>query len=207
MPGCTRRELLGSSALLGLTMTAPVLAAMPTSKPPVARVEPVTDDYFGTKVTDNYRWMENPKDPEWAGYLKGQSDYAHAVLDSIPGRDKLLQRVSQLSGDSTATNAVQPAGGKLFFEQRPVGAANYQALCARAWRHVARPDRSDRDDRGRRARESRLVGGLARRLTCLLRPVEGGVGEQRRPRHGGGDRPSAGGTPAQNAVRQPVLAA
>ena len=26
--------------------------------PPVAPVRPVTDDYFGTKVVDNYRWME-----------------------------------------------------------------------------------------------------------------------------------------------------
>ncbi len=30
-------------------------------KPPVAPVKPVTDDYFGTKVTDNYRYIENFK--------------------------------------------------------------------------------------------------------------------------------------------------
>ncbi|MGN6533680.1 MAG: hypothetical protein ACTHK0_18200, partial [Ginsengibacter sp.] len=29
--------------------------------PPTERI-PVTDNYFGMKVTDNYRWLENMKD-------------------------------------------------------------------------------------------------------------------------------------------------
>lgn len=31
--------------------------ALATTPPPTAPVHPVTDDYFGTKVVDNYRWM------------------------------------------------------------------------------------------------------------------------------------------------------
>jgi hypothetical protein len=31
--------------------------------PPVAPVKPVTDDYYGTKIVDPYRYMENLKDP------------------------------------------------------------------------------------------------------------------------------------------------
>src|ERR1035438_6854702 len=41
--------------------------------PPVAKVRPVVDDYFGTKITDQYRYMERLDDPEVAQWLKGQN--------------------------------------------------------------------------------------------------------------------------------------
>jgi prolyl oligopeptidase len=48
------------------------------------------------------------------------------VLATIPGRDELLKRIQQLSGDAALTRRAQRAGGKLFIEQRPVGADNYR---------------------------------------------------------------------------------
>jgi prolyl oligopeptidase len=92
----------------------------------VARVEVVRDNYFGETVSDPYRWMENDKDAEWLPFLKGQNAHTRAVLDAIPGRDKLLQRIQQLSGDTATTRGAQRAGGKLFFEQRPAGADNFK---------------------------------------------------------------------------------
>ncbi len=67
-------------------------SAMPTS-PPVAPVRPVTDDYFGTKVVDPYRYMENLGDPEVQAWMKAQNDRTRAVLTSIPGREPLLARI------------------------------------------------------------------------------------------------------------------
>jgi prolyl oligopeptidase len=54
------------------------------------------DDYFGTKVTDNYRWMEISHSAELAAWMKAQNDYTRAVLASIPGRAKLLARIKEL---------------------------------------------------------------------------------------------------------------
>jgi len=93
---------------------------------PVARVEPVKDTYFGETLTDPYRWMENDKDRDWLPFLNGQNDHTRAVLDRIPGRAALFQRIQQLSGDAVTTRRVQRAGGKLFFEQRPLGADNFK---------------------------------------------------------------------------------
>jgi prolyl oligopeptidase len=98
----------------------------PAPKPPVARVKVVTDTYFGETLFDPYRWMENDKDPDWLPFMKGQNAYARQVLDKLPGRDSLLKRISELSGDTVATASVQRAGNLLFFQQRPLGADNFK---------------------------------------------------------------------------------
>jgi protease II len=59
-------------------------------------VKPVTTDYYGTKVVDPYRYMENLKDPKVQAWMKAQNDYTRAVLARIPGREKLLARIRQL---------------------------------------------------------------------------------------------------------------
>src|SRR2546423_11169082 len=93
---------------------------------PVARVDIVKDTYFGETLSDPYRWMENDKDREWLPFLKGQNEHTRAVLDTIPGRERLLKRIEQLSGDAATTRLARRAGGKLFFEQRPAGAENFK---------------------------------------------------------------------------------
>ena len=96
------------------------------TRPPVARVERVTDEYFGVKLVDSYRWMENPKNPDWLPFLKAQQSYTRSVLDAIPGRNSLLKRISALSGDATITAKVQSAGELIFFQQRPAGSENFK---------------------------------------------------------------------------------
>jgi prolyl oligopeptidase len=50
--------------------------ALTTVKPPAAAIKPATDSYFGTTITDPYRWMEKgPEDPEFMQFLKEQNDY------------------------------------------------------------------------------------------------------------------------------------
>ena len=62
-----RREwLLGGGSAIALSLFPARLLAAPTAglKPPVARVAPVQDVYFGETLVDRYRWMENSKDPD-----------------------------------------------------------------------------------------------------------------------------------------------
>lgn len=91
----------------------------------MARIEPVTETFFGTTITDNYRWMENPKDPEWEPFMRGQADHARKTLDNINGLDALKARVSELSGDLEIIGTIQIAGENIFIEKRPVGANNF----------------------------------------------------------------------------------
>jgi prolyl oligopeptidase len=132
-PHRERRDFLAASAATLASLAAPraVRAAADSPAPPlpqapVARVETVRDTYFGETLSDPYRWMENDKDPEWLPFLRGQNAHTRAVLDALPQRAALLERIRQLSADIALTSRVQRAGGRIFFQQRPVGADNFK---------------------------------------------------------------------------------
>ncbi len=106
-----------SVALLCLVLSAPFTRAAP----PVAAVAPVTDDYFGTKIVDPYRWMEREPQPQFNTYLHAENDYARAVLAHIPGRDALAKQIGEVSGLAAAVGTVALAGGKRFYLRRDAG--------------------------------------------------------------------------------------
>jgi prolyl oligopeptidase len=90
--------------LIALTVQAGRVNAQSTgsASPPVAPVRPVTDVYFGTKIVDSYRYMENLKGPEVQAWMKAQNDYTRAVLAKIPGRSQLLARIRELDRSAPA---------------------------------------------------------------------------------------------------------
>jgi prolyl oligopeptidase len=92
--------------------------------PPVAPVKPVVDDYFGHKVTDNYRWFENDEDPAFVSWLKGEADYAQQVLATIPGRAALRTRVQELSDSTVSVSEVETDGGRYFYLKAAPGDDN-----------------------------------------------------------------------------------
>ena len=92
-----------------------LVQALAQNSPPAAPVREVTDAYFGTKVVDPYRWMENTKDPEFISWMKAQNDYTQAMLDRIPGRKELLARIKELDNAGTSVSAVQRAGDLYFY--------------------------------------------------------------------------------------------
>lgn len=125
MLGFNRRDVL-VGALASLSAVQARGAERPPSGPPRARLEPAIDTYFGEQITDPYRWMERPQDPDWLPFLRGQNAYTRSVLDALPGRERLRARIAELSAASVETAAVQRAGGHLFFEQRPQGADSFK---------------------------------------------------------------------------------
>jgi len=63
----------------------------------------VVDNYFGTKITDNYRWLEDLKSPDVQSWFKAQSEFSNTIIDKIPNREELFNRmkeVQEMNGDS-----------------------------------------------------------------------------------------------------------
>jgi prolyl oligopeptidase len=128
-PAISRRQAMICLAGVSVsTALRPLLAAAESAStvPPVARVAPVTEEFFGETIVDPYRWMENSKDPEWEWFMRGQAAYTRAVLDAIPGRKRLYARIAQLSGDTVVPGNVQSCNGRIFYEKRPRGADNFK---------------------------------------------------------------------------------
>lgn len=54
------------------------------------------DTYFGTKVADPYRWLEDDKSAETAAWVKAQNEVTYAYLSKIPYREQLKNRLEKL---------------------------------------------------------------------------------------------------------------
>ena len=103
-----------------------------TMTQPVAPVRPVTDDYYGTKVVDNYRYLENLKDPEVQGWFKDQDAYTRAALAGIPGRAPLLARIKALDQSAPVfVSGVRRLPGDLYFYQKWIAGADTPKLYMR----------------------------------------------------------------------------
>ena len=63
---------------------------------PVTKKGDVVDEYFGTKVPDPYRWLEDDMSAETADWVKAQNKTTQAYLSNIPYREKIEQRLSAL---------------------------------------------------------------------------------------------------------------
>src|SRR5579863_6039884 len=97
---CTILLLAGLNSLSQSANPASQVSSMSeatsASAPPRAPVQTVTDDYFGTKVADPYRYMENLSDPVVQTWFKAQDNYTRGALVAIRGREELLSRIREL---------------------------------------------------------------------------------------------------------------
>ena len=64
---------------------------------PKAEKDGTVDEYFGVKVSDPYRWLENDTSAQTAAWVEAENKVTNAYLQKIPFRDKLLKRLTELS--------------------------------------------------------------------------------------------------------------
>ena len=97
---------LVSFACLALSVSAPLTlvraqrngeggGGSPIKYPETKKVD-VIDDYFGTKVPDPYRWLEDDRSPEVAAWVEAQNKVTFAYLDQIPYRTAIKDRLMKL---------------------------------------------------------------------------------------------------------------
>ena len=81
--------------LFSLLLLCALASCGPAASPPAAHIVPVTDEYFGTRVVDPYRWLENLDDPKTQAWMKSQNVYARSILDNLNGRAGLLAMIEK----------------------------------------------------------------------------------------------------------------
>src|SRR5438876_9604021 len=83
-------------AALAIALLEATLLAQAPLKYPQPQKGDVVDDYFGTKVADPYRWMEDLNAPEVKQWVDAENAVTFKYLDSLPMRDALKQRITEL---------------------------------------------------------------------------------------------------------------
>ncbi len=97
--------------------------------PPQAEAKPVADIYHGTKIIDNYRWLEDGNSAETQKWVADEMAYTRALLDPLPGRDAIHKRLTELLSIGSITAPV--IAGKHYFYTRREGMQNQPVLYVR----------------------------------------------------------------------------
>lgn len=63
---------------------------------PPTRQDNTIDDYFGVKVPDPYRWLEDDRSAETAKWVKSQQEFTNNYLEKIPMREHWKKRLTEL---------------------------------------------------------------------------------------------------------------
>jgi prolyl oligopeptidase len=85
--GTSVLRFIQSVAVLWATIGAALVAqsirtgdGLSLNAPPPVEADPVTDNYFGTKIPDRYRWLEDQKSPETRAFIDAQNAYTAHYL-------------------------------------------------------------------------------------------------------------------------------
>jgi prolyl oligopeptidase len=82
---------------------------------PITRKDPsVVDDYFGIKVADPYRWLEDDNSEETKAWVKAQNAVTFSYLDKIPYRKDVKNRLEKIWNYEKYGSPFKE-GGKYFF--------------------------------------------------------------------------------------------
>ena len=109
-----KRSLWALLATFSLMLAARAQSPSIPSVPDTPK-RPVTDEYQGVKVVDDYRWLENWEDPQTKQWSAAENARSRAYLDQLPARSAIKERLRQLISAGSATYYdLQNRGGVLF---------------------------------------------------------------------------------------------
>jgi prolyl oligopeptidase len=124
---------LGAACVVAASISCAAESADPLApvgtvrQPPPPPVRPVTENHYGTNVTDNYRYMEKLA-PETLSWMKAQGAYTRQTLDAIAPHAALAQRVAAFSGSFGVIQNYGSYGARQFYEERTPGSDDFNLV-------------------------------------------------------------------------------
>jgi len=79
--------------LLLMSTATPILSQI---RYPETKKTGQVDDYFGTKVKDPYRWLEDDNSKETQQWVKAENEITDAYLSTIPFYNKVKKRLEEM---------------------------------------------------------------------------------------------------------------
>ncbi len=100
--------------------------------PPEVDAHPVTDDYFGTKIADDYRWLEDANSAETRSFIDDQNAYTARYMDDARIRSQVVDALEDLEQVTTWTIPIE-RGDEYFFEKRLAGEDQAAIYMRQGW--------------------------------------------------------------------------
>lgn len=102
--------------LLSLTVVLMISCQQQKFNYPVTAKVDQVDDYFGTKVADPYRWLEDDTSAQTAEWVKAQNEVTFGYLGQIPYRQKIQERLTKI-WDYPKVSAPYKEGGRYYYSR------------------------------------------------------------------------------------------
>ncbi|MDR1878729.1 MAG: prolyl oligopeptidase family serine peptidase [Bacteroidales bacterium] len=83
---------------------------------PTTKTVDQTDDYFGEKVADPYRWLEDDRSAETEEWVKAQNEVTFDYLNKIPFRTAIRERLTALTDYEKYGSPFKENGKYYFFK-------------------------------------------------------------------------------------------
>ncbi|MGE5246256.1 MAG: prolyl oligopeptidase family serine peptidase [Betaproteobacteria bacterium] len=100
--------------MIRTSLAIAILAATVALKYPTPHKGNVVDDYFGTKVADPYRWMEDLNSPDVKQWVDAENRLTASYLATLPLHETFKQRITEL-WNFPKTTAPFFEGGRWFY--------------------------------------------------------------------------------------------
>ena len=100
--------------LLVISMATMTVVAGAQIKYPLAEKDGTQDEYFGTKVSDPYRWLEDENSAATKAWVEAENAVTSKYFSKIKFRDRMLKRLNEVS-DYEKLSAPFKRAGKIFF--------------------------------------------------------------------------------------------
>jgi prolyl oligopeptidase len=84
---------------------------------PTTKIDKVVEKLHGVEVVDPYRWLEEGDSAAVKEWTEKENAFTRSVLDKLPGRDKIHDRLSQLL-EIGSLGTPAPSKGKYFYTKR-----------------------------------------------------------------------------------------
>ena len=137
------RPLLGGVLAAALLLAACANQATPTGArsmagstvPPPLPPQLVKDLHWGVAVQDPYRFLEDVKNPQVQQWMRGQADATHSILNRMPARQALLDRIKVIENGAggIVSSLAQTEAGRFFYMRRDPGDNQFKLV----WRDSA----------------------------------------------------------------------
>src|ERR1700686_2168064 len=107
-------RVLVSLAVIAFLQT-PGIAQSTIPAAPATPKRPVTDEYHGGKVVDDYRWLEDWDSPQVKQWNAAENARTREYLDHLPARPEIKARLAKLLSEASSRyTALSYHGGMLF---------------------------------------------------------------------------------------------